>query len=67
MPSVSVSFFLDMDRALRLALFYTLLTRTLICAGLRSSPEMVNYRLDELLVRSLIMCPNLPESFSHYL
>lgn len=39
---------------------------TLIWAGLRSIPEIVNSRLVVLVLRSLIICPNFPKFFKTY-
>ena len=41
-------------------MFCTFDINTLIWAGLKSIPEVVNSRLVVLVLRSLIMCPNLP-------
>lgn len=50
-----------MVRPLRELLFWTLEMSTLICAGRRSMPEMVNSRFVVFVLRSLIMCPKRPE------
>ena len=55
-----------MVRPFRDELLWTLEIRTLICAGLRSIPEVVNSRLVVFVLRSLIMCPNLPELLMRY-
>lgn len=61
MPSTSVSFLRHMVNPFNEELFCTLEMRTLIWAGLRSIPEMVNSRFVLLVFRSLIICPNLPK------
>ena len=65
-PSLSVNFFLHIVNPLREPFCWTFVMRTFIWVGLRSSPEMANSRLVVLVLRSLIMWPNLPESLVDY-
>lgn len=47
-------------------LFCTFDIKTLIWAGLKSMPEVVNYRLVVFVFRSLIMCPKRPLNVFDY-
>jgi hypothetical protein len=60
LPYTSVNLFLHMVRPFNELLFCTLDISTLIWAGLRSIPDVVNSRLLVFVFRSLIMWPNLP-------
>lgn len=55
-----------MVRPFKELLFCTFEIKTLICAGLKSIPEVVNYRLVVFVFRSLIMCPKRPLNVFDY-
>lgn len=60
LPSTSVNLFLHMVNPFNELLFCTLDIKTLICAGLKSIPEVVNSKFVVFVFKSLIMCPNFP-------